>query len=215
VATAEQLAQFRIEFREQYGLDGDFLEAFARWGQAGGPERISSFSESDILDVLGHIQRNAGTDEAQIIEDAIGNRPLDPEQIAVQKALTAVLEAIDASLNILGPQLAPRAMRTNPDPAAALLIARDVIGRVPIERRPRKAGRATKKLRNRVVEIMAAAGYPPAKITDFLLTVGYSESESSPNNIAATIHKLERAGKQIPISPTARNRTRGKHRKSP
>jgi hypothetical protein len=210
--SAEQLAEFRREFRAQYGLDGDFAEAFCRWGQAGGPERIHR-SDTTELDVLGYVRRHAGPDGIKAIQEAIGQRSLDAEEVAVRKALTTVLEAIGVALETLRPHLEPRQMRTNPDPATALLIARAVLERVPYLPQDRKGGRPSKDLRNRVVAIMANLRYPPAKISNFLRSVGYSELESSEANIAATIQKLERQGQSIPLSPTARNRNREKHRK--
>jgi hypothetical protein len=211
--SAAELAEFRRQFREQYGLDGEFAEAFSRWGQAGGAERISSFVGTHVFDVRGFIQRRHGVEAARVIQDAIGSRPLDAEEIAVSKALRTVEDAIEEALKLLGPHLGPRQMRTNPDPAAALMIAQAVLGKIGVERKPRRQGRPTKQRRNSVVEVMAKAGYAPAKITRFLRAVGYSESEASERNVAATIQKLERAGQKIPVSPTARNRTREKHRK--
>jgi len=152
--TPEQIEEFRREFREAYGLDGEFREAFVRWGRAGGPERLTPV-ELDALDVRTYVLAHADAEALAVIDDAIGNRPLDGETLAVQKALTNVLRVIDDALDVLEPYLAPRAMRTNPDPAAALLIASDIIRRVPFVESRRRRGRRSKQLKSRIVEVLA------------------------------------------------------------
>ncbi len=203
----EQIEEFRREFRKAYGLDREFGEAFARWGQAGGPERIVPIKH-DALDVRTFVLANGDAKMLAVIDDALGNRPLDGETLAVQKALTGVLGAIDRGRRLLEPYLAPRAMLTNPDPVAALMIARDVLTCVPFIERRRKRGRRSKELKNRVVEVLARLRCRPVEITKFLIDVGYSPSEANEKNVTATIQKLEQRGKRIPINRTSKNRKR-------
>jgi len=78
--------------------------------------------------------------------------------------------------------------RRGRDPVAALLVARELIERIPTltNRTSPKGGRPGKPGRNRLVQALAGAGVDDARVQNVLLELGYDKDEAGRDNIRAT-----------------------------
>jgi hypothetical protein len=226
-------------FSQQYGLDGTFDDAFARWLETESHDYGPPFSAPEPeRPVTQQLLEQLGLDELPEISDGMPTQPeheelmldllledptvssnggLDVDLACYRAAIEPVRSALAAALEMLQKHEVQRGRRLpfRPDPIPALLLMRDILARALPEMKPSSLFRTEdpKKrmvLRDELILLLLRQRISPKTISVYLRENGYIDKEANERVINTVAFRLRKMGHSIPPSPTARNRRRQK-----